>query len=113
MIYLILIIPVVMIVCGALMKFRPPKKINRYTGYRTKNSMKSQENWDFAQQYCGRLWIYGGACMLAVSVLLFLLIPGFGKNMGFSLLCVIVQTVLLCCSFLPVENALKKREGDD
>ena len=67
MIYLILIIPVVMIVCGLLMKFRPPKKINRYTGYRTKNSMKSQENWDFAQQYCGRLWIYGGACMLADS----------------------------------------------
>ena len=29
----------------------PPKKINHFYGYRTKTSMKSQEIWDFAQQY--------------------------------------------------------------
>lgn len=28
----------------------PPKKINKFEGYRTKKSMSSQENWDKAQQ---------------------------------------------------------------
>ena len=110
---LVLIIPVVMIVCGSLMRYRPPKKINRYTGYRTKASMKNQESWDFAQQYCGSLWMKGGAGMLLVSVLLLVLFPGLRKNLGINLGIVILQTVILCLTALPVEKALKNREGDD
>ena len=29
----------------------PPKKINALYGYRTKRSMKSEKNWNFAQRY--------------------------------------------------------------
>ena len=110
---LVLIIPIVMIVCGGLMRFRPQKKINRFIGYRTKASMKNLSNWDFAQQYCGKLWMKGGAGMLLISVLFLVLFPGLRKNLGLNLLLVIVQTVLLCLTALPVEKALKNREGDD
>ena len=42
----------VVFLIGAQITLRyPPKKINSLYGYRTKNSMKSQQHWDFAQRY--------------------------------------------------------------
>ena len=31
-------------------KMTPEKKINKYVGFRTKESMKNQRNWDLAQR---------------------------------------------------------------
>lgn len=109
----ILIVPVVLIICGSLMLFRPPKQINRYSGYRTKNSMRDRESWDFAQKYCGKLWLCGGAAMLLVSGLLLFLLPELKKNIGFSLLCVFLQVALMCLSYFQVERALKERKRGD
>ena len=41
------------LVALVLSKF-PPKKINYFYGYRTKASMKSQESWNFAQNYTSK-----------------------------------------------------------
>lgn len=38
----------------------PPKKRNWWYGYRTATSQKSQERWDFAQKYSGRIMVYLG-----------------------------------------------------
>jgi len=38
-----------LILAGFIMLKWPPKKINSLYGYRTKRSMKNQENWDFSQ----------------------------------------------------------------
>ena len=45
------------LVALVLSKF-PPKKINYFYGYRTKASMKSQESWNFAQNYTSKNEIY-------------------------------------------------------
>lgn len=49
-----LFIPVLMVLCGYLMYKHTPKDINGLVGYRTAMSMKNQETWDFAHNYCGR-----------------------------------------------------------
>lgn len=47
-----LFIPVLMVLCGYLMYKHTPKDINGLVGYRTAMSMKNQETWDFANNYC-------------------------------------------------------------
>jgi len=39
-----------MLILNAIVYFFPPKEINKYYGYRSKQSMKNQRNWDFAQK---------------------------------------------------------------
>ncbi len=51
-----LLIPLLMIICGRIMWQHTPQNINHIIGYRTARSMKSQATWQFAHDYCGRLW---------------------------------------------------------
>lgn len=53
-----MIIPAVIILMGFLYKYRAPKDINKFHGYRTTQSMKSQEAWDYAHSYGANIWIY-------------------------------------------------------
>ena len=55
---------------------RPPRKINDLYGYRTAMSMKSQETWDFAHRYCGRIWLWSGAGILLLSVIAMVIFRG-------------------------------------
>lgn len=64
-----LLIPVLMIVIGIVYKKHAPKKINHLHGYRTKESMKSQEAWDFAQNHFSKIWLVTGL-LLGVSVVI-------------------------------------------
>ncbi len=58
-------------IIAALIQIKfPPKKINSLYGYRTKNSMKSQESWDFAQLYSAKLMLRFGAVLALISLLL-------------------------------------------
>lgn len=50
------LIPAVMIIFGNIFLNHPPGKINMAYGYRTTRSMKNQETWEFAHEYCGLIW---------------------------------------------------------
>ena len=65
-----LLLPVIMLIAGYLMYKHSPKDINGIIGYRTKLSMKNQETWDFAQKFCGKLWLKIGGIMLLLSIIL-------------------------------------------
>lgn len=104
------IIPVTMIGAGLLLEKRPPKEINGVFGYRTSQSMKSKDAWEFAQKYCGRIWRVCGCVMFPVTVIAMLFV--FGKNE--DTICTVglivcgVQLAFLVGSIAPVERALKK-----
>lgn len=105
-----LLIPFLMIVLGRWMWKSPPKNINDLLGYRTTMSRKNQDTWNFAHDYCGRLWWKVGWIMLPLSVVLML--PVLGKSTDTiggwgGALCLIQCVVLIACIF-PVEKALKK-----
>lgn len=63
------LLPAILLLVGWLLRFRPPRKISWYAGYRTARSMKSQEAWDYAQRRLGQLWRAGSLPMLCLSLL--------------------------------------------
>lgn len=42
-------------IAGILLKFFPPKRINKWYGYRTPKAMKDDEAWFFAQSFSSKL----------------------------------------------------------
>lgn len=74
-------------------------------------SKKNQDTWNFAHEYCGKLWWKIGWIMLLISILIQLL---FNSNASYILTFIlIVQSIVLLGSILPVEKALKKNFDKD
>ena len=108
------LIPVLMIIAGRMMWKHPPKTINGTVGYRTSRSMMNMDTWNFAHDYCGRLWWKIGWIMLVPSILIH--IPLYGKSanaIGIACgLLITVQTIVLIVSIFPTERALKRTFTD-
>lgn len=108
----------IVIICGIIFLFAgliqyrfPPKKINSLYGYRTRSSMKSQERWEFAQQYSANQFIRIGLVLCASSLLgtWFPLTDIWGALLG--LVTVIVAVVVL---IIRVEKKINQKfELDD
>ncbi len=91
----------ILIIAGAIMYRFPPKKINILYGYRTMNSMKSQERWDFSQKYSSKELMKFGLFLFALSLLVL-----FNISEG------IVNGIVVLFIFLPIistEIALRKK----
>lgn len=110
-----LLIPAIMLIAGAIMKNHCPKQINGLVGYRTSRSMKNMDTWQFAHNYCGRLWQKVGIIMLVPSLLVH--IPFYHSDENaiglLSAILMTVQCMVLIASVFPTESALKKTFFDD
>jgi len=101
--------PIFIIAGFVIMKY-PPKKINWWYGYRTTNSMLSQERWDFAQLYAGRELIKSGGLLLLLSIPGWFLkfesneFTGLAVGLGTSL-------VFTLIAILKTEKALRQKFG--
>lgn len=110
-----LFVPFLMMISGRMMWKHPPGGINRVIGYRISRSMKNMDTWNFAQEYCGRLWWRIGWLMLIFSAILH--IPFYRCSdevigtIG-GILC-ILQCAVLVGSIVPTEMALKKNFTDE
>lgn len=105
-----LLIPVTMIVFGWRFIHQPPENINPLYGYRTAMSMKNKDTWDFAHQYCGKIWYTAGLILLPVSIIAMLF--ALGKPVATvgacgGIICVL-QCIPLVGTIIPTEQALKK-----
>lgn len=109
-----LLLPVIMLFFGRRFQRKPPETINGVYGYRTARSMKSQQTWDFAHWYCGRLWFRLGLILLPVSICAAL--PSLGRESDtVGIWCAVVegvQLVVMIGSIFPVEHALKQNFDD-
>ena len=111
-----LLIPASMIGLGRLFTKNPPKKVNGFYGYRTSRSMKNQNTWDFAHEYCGRLWVKMGWALVPLAALgqaLTLLCPTVDSMCLWSLVPTTAETVVLVATIFPVERALKRNFDKD
>lgn len=84
----------------------PPKKINYLYGYRTKASMKSQESWNFSQNYTSKKMKY-------ISLYIFI-IGAFSIFLNIELmwslwLGIIISILMPVLMILEVEKELKTR----
>lgn len=105
-----LLVPLLMVVFGRIMYKHAPKSINGVYGYRTSMSMKNEDTWKFAHDYCGRLWYKIGLIMLIPSVLVQLpFVKSSTDTIG--IMTVVLETVQICvmiASIFPTEKALRK-----
>lgn len=105
-----IMIPGLMLGFGWVFLHNPPKTINWGYGYRTAMSTKSQDTWDFAHQYAGKLWFKWGKWLLVISIVAML--PLIGKSEDVigtigGILCM-VELVPLVYVIVPTERALKR-----
>ena len=99
-----------MIVFGSYFMKNASKEINAVFGYRTSMSMKNKDTWEFAYNYCGKVWCASGIAMLSITVIFMFLV--IVKNEGCvghveEIICG-VQFIPLIRSIFPTEIALKK-----
>ena len=110
-----LLIPIMMLGFGKMMMVSAPNNINYIFGYRTTRSMKNQDTWKFAHEYCGRLWWRIGLIMLIPTALVH--IPFYNSNEKVvgtvATIVMVVQLIVLFVSIIPTEIALKKNFNDD
>ena len=105
-----LLIPVTMILFGIYFAKTPPKDINDLFGYRTPMSMKNKDTWNFAHQYCGKLWRILVAILLLISFIPMLFLIGKDTEVieTFTGVISVVQVIVLLLSIIPTEVALKR-----
>ena len=110
MLLVILLMPLMMVGFGLLLMKNPPKKINSYYGYRTRRSVRSQETWDFAHYYFGKLWLVCGLVSLPISLVPLCLVLGKSEQVisVAGLIVLGIQTLLLLVTILLTERALMK-----
>ena len=110
MFFFILLIPLLMIIFGLVFRKCPPKEINYIYGYRTPRSTKSQETWDFAHKYMGRLWLLFGIIILIPSIIGMVLVIGLDEDtVGYTGMAItLIQLFVMMIPIIPTERALKK-----
>ena len=105
-----LVLPALMTGVGWSFLRRPPRRVNKLYGFRTRRARASQEAWDFAHRLCGQLWLRWGPALGAVSLLA--MVPTVGREIGavsnWTLALLVVQCLVLCLSTVPVNRALKR-----
>ena len=107
-----LLIPLVMVIFGAIFTRRPPKNINGFYGYRTRRSMESPEAWRYAHQVFGQTWTRWGTILLLATLTLFLILRSQPENaVGAGLVICLVQLVVMFLAMLPTERALQERQA--
>ena len=110
-----LLIPAIMIGFGKYFMKSPPGNINIVFGYRTSMSMKNQDTWKFAHEYCGKLWYQWGKIVLVVTVIVMLFLVrkpiDIIGNWG-GTICML-QLLPLIGVIGPTENALRRNFDKD
>lgn len=97
-------------IAGFILLKIPPKGINMLYGYRTKNSMKSQERWDFAQKFAANEMIKSGSLLLLSSLLGFLLNMDYLTATGVGLVLILVAAAYFIWR---TEKYINKKFGKD
>ncbi|HDA2022127.1 TPA: SdpI family protein [Staphylococcus aureus] len=100
-----------MIFLGHLILKNPPEKINHFYGFRTKKSMKTQENWYKAQIICGLYLKHFFKYSLGFSVI-FIILDAFSlitNKESIIQWSVIIQSIILCVLLLYIIPKTNKK----
>ncbi|MBQ3973944.1 MAG: SdpI family protein [Lachnospiraceae bacterium] len=105
-----MLIPLIMVVCGWLFMHGIPKDRNSLFGYRTAMSVKNDDTWRFAHEYCGRLWLIIGLVLFAVTTVFMVLSMNMDpERVAFiSGILMMIYVVPLLATVAATESAMKK-----
>lgn len=104
------LIPILMIIFGALFINHAPKDINSIYGYRTPMSRKNKDTWQFAHHYCGGLWCIFGIALLIISSGSAIYLNSINKTTfdSFNPVFIIGEIIVMLLTILLTEIALRK-----
>ena len=98
----------VFIIAGFIMLKFPPKNINGIYGYRTPGSKKSQERWDFAQNFAAKELIKIGSVLTITCFTGLMYKPD--ENMA-TIIATAITLVMVAVLIFRVEFAIKRKFG--
>ncbi len=106
----VMITPLIMISFGGHWRNHIPGKINMIYGYRTTWSMKSQETWNFAHKYFGRIWFLLGILLALISVPIVVIFARSDSEIQGKIFTIImvVQMLALMVPIVPTELRLRR-----
>ncbi|MBZ9688959.1 SdpI family protein [Clostridium estertheticum] len=104
-------IPIIMVIFGLVLRFKPPSKINSFYGYRTTRSIKSQEAWDYAQRRIGGLWLYTGTILYIAINISLLILPASKESLSFIHGGIGIIALIIWIPF--VQKELKEKFDED
>ena len=109
------IVPLIMIIFGAIFQKKPPTKINYVYGYRSKWSMKSEETWIFAHKYVGKLWLRIGILMGILPVIVLSIFSSYGtEKLGHVFyIASMGQIAVMILTILPTELNLRRKFNEE
>ena len=94
---------------GGISKLMKPEKRNKFVGYRTKWSEKSQATWDFANEYSGNMMLWVATVSVTIEIASALLLE--------ALTSVIVScaalTIGLTVAIVLTERKLRQKFNED
>lgn len=102
-----MIVPIMIILIGISYKYRAPKDINKFHGYRTKESMKSEEAWDYAHSYGANIWIITGIILAIVIFFNKMFIEISPEYL--SLINIIISLIGMVIPVPIIDNKMKKK----
>lgn len=102
-----LLIPLAMIVLGAVWMVRPPRNRFGVCGFKTERARASTEAWAFAHHHIGRIFVTAGIVLLVATMAAVWLIPG-NKFVQLNLI-TLVQFLVFLAIAGETELALRKR----
>ena len=107
---MVLLIPLIMIIFGAIYIKRPPKNINFFVGYRTSRSTSSPEAWEYAHRIFGKLWlILGSAIILPFGLsMLFVFDKSVSEISTFGMFLTLFEFIPMIIPVIFVESKLRK-----
>ena len=111
MLIMTLLTPITMIVLGTIFIKRPPAKVNKIYGYRTKMSMQNIDTWTFAHHHAGRIWLVTGIIIAILSVVVMALLFNRDKDTVGCIggIVVLLQCLFMCFTIVFTESALKRK----
>ena len=98
------VVGLIYLVSGFILNKYPPKKINQTYGYRTKESMKSQAKWNFAQTYSSKLLTFCSTILFPFGIIFNSFIINQSIEIVIGLFLISISIFLI---FTITENALK------
>lgn len=109
-IILSMILPVTFIVIGRIFWKHPPGEINMLAGWRTKEAMRSEKSWDFANRTGGKMFFWLGMTEFVATLIAIILLWRSRRTIQdlLPLIFVLVQAVLLIPGIFRTEQRIRE-----
>lgn len=99
------IIPITLIILSIYLSYKAKSKISKYSGFRTKLSMKDEKSWYKAQKLASKYSFYGGIIAIILTLVFIKLGDMNEKNL---LILTFIQVLILISVSLITQINLKR-----